>query len=69
MTKSVIEEGLEVLASANSKLDSVLPLTKVVDDLMGVANSLTKLGHLDQVVEVMKISNSLLEIINSRLNA
>lgn len=69
MTKSVIEEGLEVLASANSKLDSVLPLTKVVDDLMGVANSLTKLGHLDQVIEVMKISNSLLEIINSRLNA
>lgn len=69
MTKSVIAESLEVLASANSKLDSVLPLTKVVDDLMGVANSLTALGQLDQVVEIMKVSNSLLEIINARLNA
>lgn len=69
MTKSVIAESLEVLASANSKLDSVLPLTKVVDDLMGVANSLTELGQFDQVVEIMKVSNSLLEIVNSRLNA
>jgi hypothetical protein len=69
MTKSVIAESLEVLASANSKLDSVMPLTNVVSDLMEIANSLTALGHLDQVVEIMEVSNSLLEIINSRLNA
>ena len=69
MTNSVIAESLEVLASANSKLDSVMPLTNVVSDLMGVANSLTTLGHIDQAIEIMEISNSLLEIINSRLNA
>lgn len=69
MTKSVIAESLEVLASANSKLDLVMPLTNVVNDLMGVANSLTELGQIDQVVEIMKVSNSLLEIINARLNA
>lgn len=69
MTKSVIAESLEVLASANSKLDSVMPLTNVVSDLMEIANSLTAMGHIDQVVEIMEVSNSLLEIINSRLNA
>jgi hypothetical protein len=60
-----LEQALNEIAEMNSRLDLAEPFLKYARDLSEIANSLIKLGFVDEAITVLSVVHALTKTANS----